>query len=181
MIEVGSGYSSLLSADINQRFLGGKMDFRCIEPYPRKFLKTGFDGLTELIVSPVEAVPIGIFESLQASDVLFIDSSHVSKTGSDVNYLLLEILPRLNPGVVIHIHDVFLPGEYPEEWVLKHRRSWNEQYLVQALLIHSSGFEVLFSCSYAFSRFRDSVRDALALNDDRVFGGCSLWIRRKAL
>jgi hypothetical protein len=178
MIEVGSGFSSLLSADVNQRFLGGRMDFRCIEPYPRPFLEDGFDGLTELIVAPVEALPIETFEALQAGDILFIDSSHVSKTGSDVNYLMLEVLPRLNPGVVIHIHDIFLPNEYKEEWVLEEGRSWNEQYLVQALLIHSSGFEVLFGCSYAYQRFRDAVREALRLPQGQEFGGGSLWIRR---
>jgi hypothetical protein len=178
MIEVGSGFSSLLSADVNQRFLGGRMDFRCIEPYPRPFLKDGFDGLTELIVAPVEAVPIETFEALQAGDILFIDSSHVSKTGSDVNYLMLEVLPRLSRGVVIHIHDVFLPNEYKEEWVLEEGRSWNEQYLVQALLIHSSGFEVLFGCSYAYQLFRDAVREALMCPEGEEFGGGSLWIRR---
>jgi predicted O-methyltransferase YrrM len=178
MIEVGSGFSSLLSADVNERFLAGRMDFRCIEPYPRPFLANGFDGLTELIVSPVEALPIETFEALQAGDVLFIDSSHVSKTGSDVNYLILEVLPRLNPGVVIHIHDIFLPNEYKEEWVLEEGRSWNEQYLVQALLIHSSGFEVVFGSNYAYQRFPTAVRQALALPGGQAFGGGSLWIRR---
>ena len=178
MIEVGSGFSSLLSADVNQRFLGGQMDFRCIEPYPRPFLENGFDGLTELIVAPVEAVPIETFEALQAGDMLFIDSSHVSKTGSDVNYMMLQVLPRLNPGVVIRIHDIFLPNEYKEEWVLEEGRSWNEQYLVQALLIHSSGFEVLFGCSYAYQQFPDAVREALMLPEGEGFGGGSLWIRR---
>jgi hypothetical protein len=178
MIEVGSGFSSLLSADVNRRFLEGRMDFRCIEPYPRPFLANGFEGLSELVVSPVEALPMDMFGSLQAGDILFIDSSHVSKTGSDVNYLMLEVLPRLEPGVFIHIHDIFLPNEYKEEWVLEEGRSWNEQYLVQALLIHSSGFEVVFGSNYAFLRFPEKVRDALALPGGQAFGGGSLWIRR---
>lgn len=178
MIEVGSGFSSLLSADVNQRFLGGEMDFRCIEPYPRPFLQAGFDGLTDLIVSPVETVPLTVFESLGANDVLFIDSSHVSKTGSDVNYLILEILPRLKPGVIIHIHDIFLPNEYLKDWVLEEGRSWNEQYLVQALLVCSSGFEVVFGCSYAFAVYKKAVIKALARSDGTAFGGGSLWIRR---
>jgi len=178
VIEVGSGFSSLLTADVNQRFLDGKTDFRCIEPYPRPFLKAGFEGLSKLVVSPVEAVPMDMFQSLQANDILFIDSSHVSKTGSDVNYLLLEILPRLRPGVIIHIHDIFLPEDYPQDWVLGEGRSWNEQYLVQALLIYSSGLEVLFGSHYAYRRHPETLRDALACPDGAVFSGGSLWLRR---
>ena len=180
MIEVGSGFSSLLIADVNQRFLGGKMDFRSIEPYPRPFLQAGLSGLSELVVSGVENVPLELFDTLQANDILFIDSSHVSKTGSDVNYLMLEVLPRLAPGVIVHIHDIWLPDEFPKHWVLDLGYSWNEQYLVQALLVHSNGFEVLFSCHYASIAHQQALANALALNGGGSMGGCSLWIRRTA-
>jgi hypothetical protein len=131
MIEIGSGFSSLLTADVNRRFLGGALEFTCIEPYPRK-------------------------------------------TGSDVNYLYFEVLPRLAPGVVIHIHDIFLPQDYPKQWILE-GRSWNEQYIVRALLIHSKGFEVLFSTRYANLVMRDRLSKALGGKDVE---GHSLWLVR---
>jgi hypothetical protein len=80
--------------------------------------------------------------------------------------------------VLIQIHDIFLPQDYQVEWVLEEGRSWNEQYLVQALLIHSSGFEVVFGSNYAYQRFPEAVGEALALPGGRAFGGGSLWIRR---
>lgn len=126
IIEIGSGFSSLLSADINRRFFLNDMDIICIEPYPRDFLKSGIPGLTQLIQEKVEDVPLSVYDSLECGDVLFIDSSHVSKTGSDVNHIYFEILPRLKRGVIIHIHDIFLPFDYKKEWVLEEKRSWNE-------------------------------------------------------
>ena len=138
MIEVGSGYSSLLVADVNRRFLGNALDFTCIEPYPREFLKQRIEGITRVIETKVQDVDPAEFERLDAGDVLFIDSSHVAKTGSDVNHLVFEIFPRLRRGVRIHIHDIFLPAEYPKDWVLGENRSWNEQYVIRALLMHST-------------------------------------------
>jgi len=123
MIEVGSGFSSLLIADVNTRFLNNSCKFQCIEPYPREFLVGGVAGVSELIVQKVQDIPPGYFETLDEGDILFIDSSHVCKTGSDVNFLYFEILPRLKPGVLIHIHDIFLPLEYPQEWVIDENRS----------------------------------------------------------
>lgn len=178
IIEVGSGYSSLLMADVNARFLEGSCEITCIEPYPRPFLRRGVPGLARLLEQRVQDVPLSTFSALQAGDVLFIDSSHVSKTGSDVNYLFFEVLPRLQAGVRIHIHDIFLPNEYPRSWVVDENRSWNEQYLVRALLMYSSGFVVRFGSSFAFTRYPDEVRKALALEPGAAFGGGSLWIER---
>lgn len=146
MIEIGSGYSTLLSADVNQRFLDGALELTCIEPYPRPFLtrRDGPPGVRRLIRERVERVGLSWFAELQRGDVLFIDSSHVAKTGSDVNYLYFEVLPRLAAGVRIHIHDIHLPHEYPPDWVIGENRSWNEQYLVRALLMYSTHFRVLF-------------------------------------
>jgi predicted O-methyltransferase YrrM len=178
LIEVGSGYSSLLMADINCRMLGGECTITCIEPYPRPFLRKGIPGLSQLIERRVQDVPLERFEELRAGDILFIDSSHVAKTGSDVNYLLFEVLPRLRPGVMIHIHDIFLPLEYPREWVLQDNRSWNEQYLVRGLLMYSTAFRVRFGSTYAALRFPAEVKNALNLASGRFFGGGSLWIER---
>lgn len=180
IIEVGSGYSSLLMADINQRFFEGKTHIRCVEPYPRAFLKRGIPGLREVIVKQVQKVPLETFEELKAGDVLFIDSSHVTKTGSDVNYLFFEVLPRLKPGVVIHVHDIFLPAEYPEAWAINENRSWNEQYLLRALLMYSVIFKPMFGCYYAWLYHRDRVINALALPNGSGYGGGSFWLRKAA-
>ena len=178
LVEVGSGYSSLLTADVNRRFLGGSCHFQCIEPYPREFLRDGVEGMSELITSKVQDTSLSVFEELREGDILFIDSSHVCKTGSDVNFLYFEVLPRLKPGVFIHIHDIFLPYEYLEEWVIDENRSWNEQYLLRALLMHSNAFEVFFGCKYAFGELPELVAKALDLPSGISFGGGSFWITK---
>ncbi len=179
IIEVGSGFSSLLMADVNRRHLGGNIAITCIEPYPRPFLKAGVPGIGTLLESKAQDVPQEFFSQLESGDILFIDSSHVSKTGSDVNFLFLDVLPRLASGVRIHVHDVFLPLEYPQDWVIDMNRSWNEQYLLRALLTHSNAFRVLFGSTYAFMKHRQLVIDGLAHPKGHGFSGGSLWIERK--
>ncbi len=181
MVEVGSGYSTLLSADVNVRFLDSSMQFTCIEPYPRPFLAgpSMLPGVTALMQDRVERVGLAPFLELEAGDVLFIDSSHVAKTGSDVNFLIFEVLPRLALGVRIHIHDIHLPHEYLWDWVVTENRSWNEQYIVRALLMFSKGFEVLFSCSDMFHRDPELVAQALNHPRGVGYGGGSLWLERR--
>ena len=149
VIEIGSGYSSLLVADVNCRFFENQINFTCIEPYPRPMLKNNIPGLTRLIEQRVQNVSFDVFESLGAGDILFIDSSHVGKTGSDVNHEFFEIIPRLKPGVIVHVHDIFLPHDYPIQRVLAEKLSWNEQYLLRAMLMFSPKFEVIFGTSCA--------------------------------
>jgi hypothetical protein len=176
VIEVGSGYSSLLMADVNVRFLDGAADITCIEPYPRPFLRRPVAGISRLIESKVQQVPLATFQALGAGDVLFIDSSHVSKTGSDVNTLFLTVLPVLRPGVRVHVHDIWLPQDYPRDWVLRLGYHWNEQYLLQALLARNGGvFRVVFGCNYASLRFPDLVGKALGFPAGPGFGGASFW------
>jgi predicted O-methyltransferase YrrM len=178
VIEVGSGHSSLLMADVNKRFLGGDMHITCIEPYPEPFLRRTDCGIDRLIQAKVQDVPLEAFDALAAGDVLFIDSSHVSKAGSDVNHLFFEILPRLASGVRIHIHDVFLPFEYPRAWLLEQGRSWNEQYLLQALLMYNPVFEILFGSSYCAWKFPELMRNTIA-GTEAVAAGGSLWIVKR--
>ncbi len=175
MIEIGSGYSSLLTADVNRKFLNSEMEFICIEPYPEKFLSADIPGINRLIQNKVEDTPLSLFELLQDGDFLFIDSSHVSKTGSDVNHIYFEILPMLAQGVFIHIHDIFLPYDYYKEWVIQEGRSWNEQYLLQALLMYSKAFEVIFGCMYACFKFPELLEKLFGSD---FFGGASFWIRK---
>ena len=178
MIEVGSGFSSLLTADVNHKLLDNAIDFKCIEPYPREFLKKEIKGLNDVIVEKVQYVDKSIYTDLNAGDILFIDSSHVAKTGSDVNFLFFEVLPILKKGVIIHIHDIFFPHDYLKEWVLEENRSWNEQYLLRALLMYSDTFKVIFGNSYAQYKYPELVVDALNLPKRHGFGGGSLWIEK---
>jgi hypothetical protein len=179
-IEVGSGFSTLLVADVNRRFLGGLMKISCIEPYPRDALRSPALGLERLITRKVQDVDLALFDELDAGDVLFIDSSHVAKTGSDVNHLCFEVLPRLRRGGHVHFHDIFLPSDYPKPWVLDENRSWNEQYVVRALLMFSSLFRVLFGSSYAFVVHAAALREALRDPGGAYYGGGSLWIEKIA-
>jgi len=148
-VEVGSGYSSALALDTDEHFLNRSTDFTFIEPYPKllESLMSPEDSRHRIIATPVQDVPLEVFTSLERNDILFIDSTHVSKTGSDVNYLYLEVLPRLKPGVLIHVHDVFVGFEYPEDWVYG-GMYWNEQYLLRALLIGSTKFKIRLMNTY---------------------------------
>ena len=109
---------------------------------------------------------------------MFVDSTHVCKIASDVNYVLFEILPRLKPGVVVHFHDIFLPQDYPREWVVDHHLFWNEQYLILAFLLFNNAFEVLFSARYFGEYELEKFKRAYPYLP--AYGGCSLWIQRKA-
>lgn len=179
MIEIGSGFSSLITADVNGRILNNKLDFTCVEPYPRQFLVDGVPGITRLVVSKVEDLDLSFFSVLDAGDILFIDSSHVAKTGSDVNYLFFEIIPRLKKGTLIHIHDIFLPDEYSKKWVIEERRGWNEQYLLRAFLQFNSAFEVIWGSNYMATRFAKEVEDVFPRFPE-LGGGGSIWIRKIA-
>jgi hypothetical protein len=176
MIEIGSGFSSLLVADVNRRFLNGELKFTCIEPYPRQFLKNGIPGLSRVIVERVQHVDYRVYDALGPGDILFIDSSHVGKTGSDVNHEFFEVIPRLRSGVVIHVHDIFFPHDYPLERVLGEKLSWNEQYLLRAMLMFSNAFEVMFGTSYVEHYFPELCKKAARV-DPRGWSG-SFWFRK---
>ncbi len=129
-IEVGSGYSSAVTLDTNEYYFENKIKISFIEPYPERLkmlLRT--DDNIGLQVKELQDIPLNYFEKLEEGDILFIDSSHVSKVASDVNYLIFEVFPRLNKGVYIHFHDIFYPFEYPEAWITNNGFIWNELYL----------------------------------------------------
>jgi hypothetical protein len=178
MIEVGSGFSSLVTARVNREHLGGELDFVCIEPYPREFLVEGVPGISGLRVEKVQDTPLDVFSVLGEGDVLFIDTSHTIKTGGDVPWIYGEVLPRLASGVVVHIHDMPIPGDYPTQWVLD-GWGWNERYLVQAFLAFSSAFHVYLSNPYMIQRhYDDLVRAFPGYSASSGRHGSSLWIRR---
>jgi methyltransferase family protein len=175
IIEVGSGFSSLLLGDAVARNTGSSLI--CIEPFPREFLRKGFPGLQSLKEQKVQDIELDFFAQLESGDILFIDSSHTVKIGGDVNYLFLEVLPRLKPGVIVHVHDIFLPFEYRRDWVLDEFRFWTEQYLLQAFLTFNSEFEVLMANSYLNCYHREDLKAAFP--DLPAWGGGSFWIRRR--
>ena len=178
MVELGSGWTSLLAARVNREHLDGELDLVCVDPYLQEFLRGGVDGISEIIEQGAEDLPLEFFDGLEAGDVLFIDSTHTVKTGSDVVYLFGEVIPRLKPGVVVHIHDIFLPGEYPPQWVLS-GWAWNEQYLVQAFLAFNHEFEVVLSLGWLAHRHPEVVEAAVPAFESFYPGrGGSLWIRR---
>jgi Methyltransferase domain len=177
MIEVGAGFSSLVTAGVNRGLLKNQLDFTCIEPYPRQFLVDGVEGITRLVQKRVEDVDLSFFDRLEAGDILFIDSSHVSKVGSDVNHFFFNVLPRLRSGVLVHLHDIFLPDEYPKHWVIDEGRNWNEQYLLRAFLEFNPGFEVIWAAHYMGTRHPEAVRMTFPRYPE-LGGGGSFWIRR---
>ena len=165
VIEVGSGYSSCALLDTNERFFGDRIACTFIEPYPQlltSLLHEEDRSRTTLIPRNLQDVDPGIFRELSANDILFIDSSHVVKTDSDVNYVFFEILPRLQPGVYVHFHDIFHPFEYPREWVYQ-GRAWNEAYLLRAFLQDNASYRIEFFNSFVEGFHRDLIGGRMPL------------------
>jgi len=182
--EVGSGQSTYLAAQAilrnrmeDPRYVG---ELVAIEPYPSPVLRRGFPGLTKVIAKEVQQVPLSDFSQLAENDILFIDSSHVLKIGSDVQREYLDILPRINRGVLCHIHDIFLPSEYPKPWIMREHRFWNEQYLLQAFLAFNNSFEVLWASSYLHLKHPERLEAAFSSYRRTTHWPGSFWIRRVA-
>ena len=182
IVEIGSGFSTLLSSLAIQKNMEEDSGYECrfvaIEPFPKSELLSQCRNLSELIESPVQRVPLDRFGELGADDILFIDSSHVSKLGSDVNRELLEIVPRVGNGVLVHVHDVFIPFEYPRNWAAEEGWFWNEQYLLQAFLSFNSSFEIVWAGCYMHWKFPERVEAAFGPYETRPAPPASLWMRR---
>jgi predicted O-methyltransferase YrrM len=179
VIEVGSGFSSALMLDTNDVFLGGEIHFTFIEPDAsrlRSLLTSEDKDRVQLVEKPVQQVPAQIFSSLDVNDVLFIDSSHVAKVGSDVNYLFFKILPLLHSGVLIHVHDIMWPFEYPLEWIIE-GRSWNEAYILRAFLQYNDSFDILLFNSYLGHTHRKVLTERMPRFLENTGG--SLWLRKR--
>jgi hypothetical protein len=177
IIEVGSGFSSALMLDTNNRFFSDGIQCTFIEPFPQRLnslLKP--NEKISLLQKPVQDIDLTLFDELGENDFLFIDSTHVSKTGSDVNFIFFEILPRLKKGVKIHFHDIFYPFEYPKDWVMQEGRNWNEDYLLKAFLLFNSEFRIIMFNTY-LEHFHEkwfSENMPLCLKNR----GGSIWINR---
>jgi hypothetical protein len=177
IVEIGSGYSSALILDTIEQFLDYSPDLVFVEPHPdrlRNLLQSKDAGSSRILEVTAQSLPIGEFSHLSASDILFIDSSHVGKCGSDVLHLLFNVLPRLSQGVLVHIHDMFWPFEYPESWYHE-GRCWNEAYLIRAMLMFNSAFEIVFWSSFLEARCPADLRKIAHYAES---AGGSLWLRR---
>lgn len=180
VVEVGSGYTSAVMLDTNDRFFNGAMACTFIEPYPRRLmsLMRGEDRQRHRVIPQrVQDVSLDCFDALEAGDILFIDSSHVSKVGSDVNWIFFHVLPRLRPGVVVHFHDIFKGFEYPKDWVFE-GRAWTESYLLRAFLQYNRAFQVLYFNSFMDHFHRDRLERDMPLCLTRAGG--SIWLRKVA-
>jgi predicted O-methyltransferase YrrM len=178
IVEIGSGYSSCAMLDVNERFFDNSIACTFIDPYPqllRDLINESDHDRIRIFGQRVQDVDIDVFRELQASDILFIDSSHVTKTGSDVNYIIFKILPLLNEGVLIHFHDIFYPFEYPVDWVYE-GRSWNEAYLLRAFMQYNEAFEIQFFNSFLIEKYRETFESAMPLCLKRA--GANLWLKK---
>jgi len=178
VIEVGSGFSSALVLDTAERFLGGAVDLTLIDPDPQRLLSVLHEADRDRIkllplrlqeVDPVE------FDSLEANDILFVDSTHVSKLDSDVNRLIFAILPRLASGVHVHFHDVLYPFEYPKDW-FELGRAWNEAYLLRAFLQYNDKFRVVLMNTFMEQFHEEIFREKMPLCMKNIGG--SIWLRK---
>lgn len=159
IVEIGNGNSTLLSiaaADRNKAETGRRPKVTSIDPYPWPMFQGGYEGLDELVPERVQDVPVSFFEELEENDMLFIDSSHVIRSGNDVHYEFLEILPRLKPGVLVHVHDISMPKPYPKVY-FENQLYWNEQYLLQAFLTYNNRFEIVWPGNYMMINHPDRM------------------------
>ena len=182
ILEVGSGFSTMLAIEAAKHT---STKISCVEPFPGSHLLSLEGHLDTLHKSKVQDIPLLEFEFLEAGDILFFDGAHTCRLGSDSNHLLFNILPVLKKGVLVHIHDIFLPYEYPKRWYQELNIQWNEQYLVLAFLMNSKMFEVLLP-NYLIGREQDeklskifSSWDLSAITQNMGgINGASLWLRK---
>lgn len=172
VLEIGAGYSSYVFDKAMRSCLdkgGGCRRHVAIEPYRSKVL-THLANRVEVIATPLQDVPLETFTSLRRNDILFIDSSHVMRPYGDVVYEFLFILPLLRPGVIVHVHDIFLPDDYPEQW-MREQRSYTEQWLLAAFLHGNRDWKVLWSSYYMWSRHGKMLGEDME-------GGTSFWMQK---
>ena len=182
IIEVGSGFSTLVAIE---GILRNKVEdneytcsVTCIEPYEMPWLSK-LD--VQLVRKKIEDIDLTIFEQFEAGDILFIDSSHVIRPGGDVVFVILNVLPSLKKGVLVHFHDIFTPADYPVDWLKHHFRFWNEQYLLEAFLIDNNNFEVICALNFLATHHWKQIEHAFPLMScSAVKQPGSIWLRKVA-
>lgn len=177
IIELGSGFTSAVMLDVNELYFENKIALKFIEPYPSRLLsliKDGDNDDNKLIVQNAQDVDLELFKSLENGDILFVDSTHIVKTGSDVNYILFSILPILKKGVLIHFHDIFFPFEYPKKWVYG-GHNWNETYFVKAFLMYNDSFKIKLFSHFLHTFHKEAFKD-MPLSYKNIGG--NIWIEK---
>jgi hypothetical protein len=177
-IEIGSGWSSACALDTIEHYRSHNCELTFIEPYPKLLLDLlgNAAARVRILDKPVQQVPLSTFDELQAGDIVFIDSTHVLRTGGDVCFELFEILPRLSSGVFVHFHDIFWPFEYPRLWAVEENRSWNELYAVRAFLLQNNNWRIMLFNDYLGKLERPMI-EATYPRFLRNPGG-ALWLQR---
>lgn len=178
IIEVGSGYSSCLCMDTNDMCFNSEILLKFFEPYPELFLSliTEQDKKTaDIVPKKFQDVESDEFMTLDEGDILFIDSTHVSRINSDVNHLFFEILPSLKKGVYVHLHDIFYPFEYPKDWVYE-GRAWNESYILRAFLQYNSAFKIALFPDFLQRVHADKLGQHLPLTQKSR--ASSIWLQK---
>jgi len=154
IIEVGSGHSTLIALEAIKKN-NTKNIITCIEPFENRWLE---DLGVKIIRKKIEDINLKKFLNLDKNDILFIDSSHMIRPQGDVLKIFLEILPKLKKGVIVHVHDIFTPKNYPKRWLIKENKFWNEQYLVEALISNSNKYEIFLSLNFLKNKFYDKLK-----------------------
>lgn len=178
IIEVGSGFSSAVTLDTNELFMGGNVQCTFIEPNPEVLfnLLRGDDRRhVRIIAKRLQEIDLGVFGELEAGDILFVDSTHVAKVFSDVNLLFFEVFSRLPPGVHLHLHDIFYPFEYRKDWLYE-GRAWNEAYLLRAFLQFNPCFQIEYFATYLNRFHRDFLVKYFPLCGKNAGG--NIWLKR---
>jgi predicted O-methyltransferase YrrM len=180
VLEVGSGHSTFLlgQAVVKNRRDGVATELVACEPYPNAALRSGLAGLSRLVPLPAQDLGLAEFARLGENDILFIDSSHVLRTGGDVQHLFLEVLPRLQQGVHVHVHDIFFPLDYPADWLFRNHRFYTEQYLLQAFLAFNRVFAVTWAGRYMQERYPRELAAAFPAHAAEASLASSFWMQR---
>lgn len=175
VFEIGSGFSTQIS---RKAIIDGKLDTRLVSVDPGSSIY--IDSIVdERLASRVEKLAASdIYGRLRPGDILFIDSSHVITSGGDISFLFLEVLPNLAEGVIVHVHDIFMPFEYPKDWVVTDRRGYNEQYLVHAFLCFNPAFEILWLSNFMWRQHQPEVTKVLPRGATPRAVPSSLWMMR---
>lgn len=158
IVEIGSGQSTLIALEAikkNKLENNSLAELICIEPYENNWLENL--GI-EVLRKKIEDVELDLCKNLEANDILFIDSSHIIRPQGDILKEFLEILPVLKPGVIIHIHDIYTPRDYPERWLKKETRFYNEQYLLEAMLDNSNRYSVLLALNFLKNDYFEELK-----------------------
>jgi len=180
VIEVGGGNTTMIAAKAVAKNESEQhpCELITVEPYAWEIHRKGIPGWSRLIEKPVQEVDLSLFKSLNENDILFIDTSHIVKIGSDVTYYFMNLLPHIKPGVIIHFHDIFLPEQYPQDWVMKRHLFFTEQYILRAFLSYNDAFKIIFAGRFLQLKFPDLMKDAFDFYRGEVTVAGSFWIQR---